>query len=66
MYMNKKNTEILGMMQHLGHTGYLQKNKSEKAILTKSSIALNKLADYVHVADNIDYKINAIKKESSN
>ena len=53
----------MGLKYHLGHTGYLHRAPSEKIFLTKSSIALNKLADMAHAADNIEFKLNAIRED---
>ena len=56
----------MGLKYHLGHTGYLQRNQSDKLLLTKSSIQLNKLADLAHVADNIEFKLKTIKEDAIN
>lgn len=56
----------MGLKYHLGHTGYLQRNPSERIFLTKSSISLNKLADMAYVAENIEFKLKAIKEDTLN
>lgn len=56
----------MGLKYHLGHTGYLSKNASEKLFLTKSSISLNKLADLACAAENIEYKLKSIKEDTIN
>lgn len=56
----------MGLKYHLGHTGYLQRNQSEKLFLTKSSIQLNKLADMAYAAENIEFKLKTIKDETIN
>ena len=66
VFLTKKESENMGLKYHLGHTGYLQRNPSEKIFLTKSSISLNKLADLAYAAENIEYKLNAIKEETLN
>jgi len=45
VFLNKKEAENMGLKFHLGHTGYLSKDPSQKVFLTKSSIQLNRLAD---------------------
>ncbi len=66
VFLNKKESEIMGLKYHLGHTGYLQRNPSERIFLTKSSISLNKLADMAYAAENIEYKLKAIKEDTMN
>ena len=56
----------MGLKYHLGHTGYLQRNPSDKIFLTKSSISLNKLADLAYAAENIEFKLNSIKEDTLN
>ncbi len=56
----------MGLKYHLGHTGYLQRNPSEKIFLTKSSISLNKLADLAYAAENIEFKLKTIQENSIN
>lgn len=56
----------MGLKYHLGHTGYLQRNPTEKIFLTKSSISLNKLADLAYAAENIEFKLNTIKEDTMN
>lgn len=63
-FLTKKESEIMGLKYHLGHTGYLQRNPSETIFLTKSSIALNKLADLAYAAENIEFKLQTIKEDS--
>ena len=66
VFLNKKEAEIMGLKYHLGHTGYLQRNPSDKIFLTKSSISLNKLADLAYAAENIEFKLNSIKEDTVN
>ena len=56
MFLNKVESEKMGLKYYLGHTGNLKHNPSEKMYLTKSSIRLNKLADLQCAAENIEYK----------
>ena len=57
VFLSKKEAEVMGLKYHLGHTGYLQRNPSERIFLTKSSISLNKLADMAYAAENIEFKL---------
>ncbi|CDW82866.1 UNKNOWN [Stylonychia lemnae] len=66
IFLTKKESEMMGIKYHLGHTGYLQKNQSEKIFLTKSSISLNKLADLASAAENIEFKLKSIKEDTIN
>eukprot|EP00347_Sterkiella_histriomuscorum_P001410 403372141 len=66
IFLTKKESEVMGLKYHLGHTGYLQKNPSEKIFLTKSSISLNKLADLASAAENIEFKLKTIKEDTIN
>ena len=66
VFLTKKESEVMGLKYHLGHTGYLQRNPNEKIFLTKSSISLNKLADLAYAADNIEFKLNTIKEDTMN
>lgn len=66
IFLTKKESEVMGLKYHLGHTGYLQKNQSEKIFLTKSSISLNKLADLATAAENIEFKLKTIKEDTIN
>jgi hypothetical protein len=65
LFLTKNEAENMGLKYHLGHTGYLQRNNSEKIFLTKSSIQLNKLADLAAAAENIEYKLKTIKEAST-
>ena len=66
VFLIKKEAEIMGLKYHLGHTGYLQRNPSDKIFLTKSSISLNKQADLAYAAENIEFKLNSIKEDTVN
>jgi hypothetical protein len=54
----------MGLKYHLGHTGYVTREKAGDLFVTKSSIKLNKLGDLAHAADNIEFKLKAIKEET--
>ena len=66
VFLTNKEAENMGLKYHLGHTGNLQRNQSEKLFLTKSSIQLNKLADLAAAAENIEFKLKTIKEDTIN
>ena len=64
--VSNRNSELLGVKYHLGHTAYLPKDfisSDRKFYLTKSSIAINKLKDMMHIVDNIEFKLKSIRDE---
>ena len=64
VFLNVHNAEAMGLKYHLGHTGYIPKNISEKLLLTKSSINLNKLADLAYAAENIEFKLQQMREDT--
>ena len=64
--INNKHSELLGIKYHLGNTAHLPKefmSTERKYYLTKSSIAINKLKDMMHIVDNIEFKLKSIRDE---
>lgn len=66
LFLNKVESEKMGLKYYLGHTGYVTSNNGDKMYLTKSSIRLNKLADLQCAAENIEHKFRKMNLDNEN